>query len=67
LADQIGVDCSKWPHESTCSVQMTGDKDDVLEAAAQHRAAVHQDDANTKTQINSALNDPAQPFAWRIL
>jgi hypothetical protein len=67
LADQIAVDCSKWPQEPRCSVQITGDPEHVLEAAAQHRAAVHQDDANTaKTQINSALDDPAQPFAWRI-
>ena len=63
----IGVDCSKWPEEPRCSWTKTGEHDEVVEAAAQHRATEHQGDANTaRTQITNALDDPAQPFAWRI-
>ena len=64
---QIGVDCSQWPEEETCSVKMTGEHGDVLRAAAQHREAVHGGDAEAaRTKINNALDDEAQPFAWRI-
>ncbi len=64
---RIAVDCSKWPEEPRCSLQMTGEHNDVLEAAAQHRATVHQGDASTaRTQINNALDDAALPYAWRI-
>ena len=63
----IGVDCSQWPDEPRCAWKMTGQDNDVVAAAAQHRAEEHQGDAETaRTKINSALDDPAQPFAWRI-
>lgn len=68
MADQIGFNCSKWPEGETCSVQMTGDEEHVLEAAAQHRAAAHQDDRDTaKGQISNAVDNAAHAYAWRII
>ena len=67
MAVDTAFDCSTWPEESKCSVKITGEHDDVVAAAAHHRAALHQDDADAaRTQISDALDDPALPFAWRI-
>jgi hypothetical protein len=63
----ISVDCSKWPSDDTCSVQMTGDENHVLNAAANHRASVHGDvESEARNSINAALDDEAKPYAWRI-
>jgi hypothetical protein len=63
----IGVDCSRWPSDKTCSVQMTGEENHVLKAAAHHRTSAHGDDESAaRDNINAALDDPAKPYAWRI-
>jgi hypothetical protein len=63
----IGVDCSKWPSGETCSVQLTGDEEHVVTAAARHRASEHGDvESEARANINAALNDPAKPYAWHI-
>ncbi len=63
----IGVDCSKWPSDKTCSFQTTGDENQVAQAAAQHRASEHGDNkSEALANINAALDDPAKPYAWRI-
>lgn len=35
------ADCRRFPSESKCSLTIIGEEEEVLEAAAQHGAAVH--------------------------
>jgi hypothetical protein len=56
------VDCRDVPSESGCTLTLTGEEDEVVEAASQHAVAVHghHDDAELREMIRSGLKD-AQP------
>ncbi len=44
-------DCARVPGD-TCSVQMIGERDDVLAAAKQHLVSVHSHEDNSNLQQN---------------
>ena len=35
------ADCRRWPSESSCSLVIIGEEDEVVRAAAEHAASVH--------------------------
>lgn len=35
------ADCRRWPSDSSCSLTIIGDEEEVVEAAAQHAVSVH--------------------------
>ena len=40
------VDCRDHPSESGCTLMMSGEEDELVEAAAQHAVAVHSHEDN---------------------
>jgi predicted small metal-binding protein len=56
------VDCRDVPSESGCTLTLTGEEDEVVEAASQHAVAVHghTDDDALRDMIRAGLKD-AQP------
>lgn len=56
---QTTFQCSRVPHERTCSVQITGDRQHVVDAATSHRAQVHNhDDPDLETKVGNAVDEP---------
>lgn len=55
------VDCRDMPGESGCTLTLTGEADEVVEAAAQHAVAVHghTDGAELRDMIRGGLRDAA--------
>jgi hypothetical protein len=53
------VDCRDVPSESGCTLTLTGEEDEVVEAASQHAVAVHghDDDAELRDMIRAGLRD----------
>jgi hypothetical protein len=53
------VDCREMPSESGCTLALTGEEDEVVEAATQHAVAVHghTDDPELRAAIRSGLRD----------
>jgi len=54
------IDCREHPSERNCSVAISADtEDEVVEAAAQHAAAVHQhaDSPELRHWLHSAVRD----------
>jgi plasmid stability protein len=51
------ADCRRFPSESNCSLTIIGDEDEVVEAAAQHAAAMHghEDTPEMREQLRSML------------
>jgi S-formylglutathione hydrolase FrmB len=54
-------DCARVPGE-TCSVQMIGERDDVLRAAKQHLVTAHghTDDAKLDKNVSTVVEDHQQ-------
>jgi hypothetical protein len=59
-------DCARVPGK-TCSVQMIGERDDVLAAAKQHLVAAHGHDDNDALHQNVTTvvdgNEPPTPYS----
>jgi hypothetical protein len=53
------VDCRDTPSESGCTLTLTGEAEEVVEAAAQHAVAVHghTDDAQLREGLRAELRD----------
>lgn len=53
------ADCRDFPSESQCTLTISGQEDEVLEAAAQHAVAKHghQDGSELRAMLRSALKD----------
>jgi hypothetical protein len=53
------IDCRSMPSESNCTVQISGEEDEVLELAAAHAVAVHghADDDQLRTGLRNSLRD----------
>lgn len=53
------IDCRSMPSERNCTVQISGEEDEVLELAAAHAVAVHghADDQELRTGLRAALRD----------
>lgn len=57
-------DCARVPGE-TCSLQMIGEKSEVLPAAKQHLVSAHNhtNDDQLHQNVNTALEQHAEPYA----
>lgn len=57
------ADCRQWPSEANCTLTISGEEDEVMEAAAQHAVAVHgeTDNAEFRKQLRSFLADEKVP------
>lgn len=55
--DRKMADCRRFESESNCSLTIIGEEDHVVEAAAQHAAAVHghEDTPELRQQIRDTL------------
>jgi predicted small metal-binding protein len=53
------VDCREMPSESNCSLYISGTEDEVVAAAAEHAASVHdhEDTPEFREEIRGALRD----------
>jgi hypothetical protein len=57
------ADCRRWPSESSCSLVIIGEEDEVVRAAAEHAASVHghEDTSQLREQIRDFL-EPAEAY-----
>jgi hypothetical protein len=57
------ADCRRWPSESNCSLVIIGEEDEVVRAAAEHAASVHEheDTPELREQIRAFL-EPAEEY-----
>ncbi len=53
------IDCRSMPSDSNCTVQISGQEDEVIELAAAHAVAVHghTDDDDLRSGLRAALRD----------
>jgi uncharacterized protein DUF1059 len=53
------ADCRRWPSESNCSLTIIGEEEEVIRAAAEHAASVHdhEDTPELRAQIADFLED----------
>ena len=53
------ADCRRFPSESSCSLTIIGDEDEVIRAAAEHAVSVHghEDNPELREQIKGMLED----------
>src|ERR671920_1622746 len=53
------IDCRTMPSESNCTVQISGEEDEVLELAVQHAVSVHghADGQELRDGLRAALRD----------
>jgi hypothetical protein len=59
------LDCRTMPSETNCSLTLTGEEDEVLEAGAAHAVAVHghTDGEELRAGLRAGLQDAPQPTA----
>ncbi len=57
------ADCRRWPSEMNCSLVIIGEEDEVVQAAAEHAAAVHghENSEELRTQVREFL-EPAEQY-----
>jgi predicted small metal-binding protein len=57
------VDCRAMPSESNCSLYISGEKDEVVRAAAEHAVSVHghDDSPELRQEIEGALQEERDP------
>lgn len=57
------ADCRRFPSESNCTLTIIGEEDEVVNAAAEHAASVHQheDTPDLRQQIRDML-EPESDF-----
>lgn len=55
------ADCRDFPSESGCTLTISGEEDEVVEAASQHAVAVHQheDGPDLRAMVRSSLKPDA--------
>ena len=53
------IDCRTLPSERTCTVQIVGEEDEVLELAVQHAVSVHRhaDDEELRRELRAAMRE----------
>ncbi len=63
------VDCRSVPSESNCSLYISGTKDEVINAAAEHAVSVHQheDNAELRDMLAGAVQEEAQPVGTALV
>jgi predicted small metal-binding protein len=60
--ERLYIDCRDYPSEKNCTVSIAADnKDELLEAAAQHAVAVHghKDGKELRDMLSSAIRPQA--------
>jgi hypothetical protein len=57
------VDCRSMPSESNCSLYISGEKDHVINAAAEHAVSVHghEDTPELREEIAGQLQEESTP------
>jgi len=57
------VDCRDWPNEVGCTLMISGEEQEVMDAAAQHAVTVHgeTDTPEFREQLKAALKDEQIP------
>jgi Protein of unknown function (DUF1059) len=57
------ADCRRWPSEMNCSLVIIGEEEEVIRAAAEHSASVHdhEDTEELRQQIREFL-EPAEAY-----
>lgn len=57
------ADCRRFPSESSCSLVIIGEEDEVARAAAEHAVSVHghEDTSEFRDQLRSLL-EPAEHY-----
>ena len=55
------ADCRRYPSESNCSLYISGTEEEVVAAAAEHAASVHdhEDTPEFREEIRKSLKDEA--------
>ncbi|MEU2245508.1 DUF1059 domain-containing protein [Streptomyces sp. NPDC019224] len=53
------ADCRKYPSEMNCSLTIAGEEEEVVRAASEHAASVHQhtDSPELREQVRGMLED----------
>ena len=53
------IDCREYPSENKCTLAISGNESDVLDAAVMHAVAKHghQDSTEFRSQLKSMLKD----------
>jgi len=53
------IDCREYPSENKCSLAISGNEEDILDAAVQHAVAKHghKDTQEFRSQLLSMLKD----------
>jgi hypothetical protein len=61
---RVMADCRRWPSDSNCSLTIIGEEDEVVVAAAEHAASVHEheDTPELREQIRAML-EPAESYS----
>lgn len=62
------VDCRSMPSETNCSLYISGDRDEVIRAAAEHAVSVHQheDSQELRDMIAGGLQEEEQPVGTAV-
>lgn len=60
---RVMADCRRFPSESNCSLTIIGEEEEVVRAAAEHAASVHEheDTPELREQVRSML-EPAEAY-----
>ena len=63
------VDCRAVPSESNCSLYISGTKDEVINAAAEHAVSVHQheDNAELREMLAGVVQEEGQPVGTALV
>jgi hypothetical protein len=53
------ADCRRWPSDSNCSLTIIGEEEEVIRAAAEHAASVH--DHEDTPELRDQIRDFLEP------
>lgn len=56
---RVVADCRDFPSDSGCTLTISGEEDEVLDAATQHAVAVHDHDAGP--ELREAIRSTLKP------
>jgi predicted small metal-binding protein len=57
------ADCRRWPSDTSCSLTIIGEEDEVIRAAAEHAVSVHgHDDSPELRQQMREFLEPADAY-----
>jgi len=61
---RVMADCRRFPSESSCSLTIIGEEDEVVRAAAEHAASVHghEDTPEMREEVRKFL-EPAEQYS----